>query len=645
MNAQEVSANCDSVSIPANSLGVLASVKGWGWRQRWVSRNAAQLLTVVFSVLLLASVRRTIRLPNSYAKGHWLHNFKHGFVPRGLVGELLYPIMQHKNPEEVNGIIAMLAWGVLAGLCGLMMHGAWRVLDGQKLAWRRCLATAALWVFATSPFVVLSGHLVGYFDHIIQALGLFGIFCLLRKRYVATGVVCALSILVHEIFVLTVMPALFFVTLLTIQGQTRAIKCRALAGLLVLPVLTALAVVLTGTGTNDVAMLTQDIERYGVVDHAGMNTVHISQGFRSILDSMLPTTMVRVMRPDGPRVMWPSLLILLGAGLVFRVRGYGGWLRVIFVLTSLTPMIMLLTVWEPDTSRMASMTQFCAFCSLVGLAGLDRGQINLQPPRVSRRLASALLIAFCIISSVVMIWQLRRHTWLMDYELDGQTLLGKRKPRPAHGYRCDQLLFENSNFEQGSLRSWQSFGQAFNEQPVDRQPNEWYRRPNNEGKYWIGSYDRRALAGRPMVQGDGPKGFLLSQPFVITRSFVNFLVGGGSNVAQTYVSLEVDGRSVYRTAGRQSSQTRTVVWDLRRFYGHSARIRIADQSAVGWGHIIADGFCYVEEPELSKLPQVVSTGASSATDVTPVPATKKAVRTDMGSSTNTRASPFPKAKE
>lgn len=542
-------------------------------------------------------------MPNRYSIGHWLHNYRCGFIPRGLVGEFLYPLMQNKSPPEISGIVALFGWGILAGMFVLMIHEAWVMLRAEKTAWRRTLLVLLLAIFGSSPFVVMTGHLAGYFDHIVQVLGILSVVAVSRRRYWLAGMLCALAILIHEMFVVTVMPAVFFATLLFSQGGTRKARVRALAGLLVVPVLCALVISESGgLKSSEVAELTADIERYGVMEYPGMATAHLSRGFSSIFRLMIGSTPSRLLRPDGLRAILPGLSGILICGLLMRFPPRGWWIRVVLVLTSLAPLSLLTMVWDGDTGRVASMSLFCAFCSVAALGRwsecsdlAQHEDIEAWPTWLRKGDAGVRGGLFCltVVAGIVVFgWHCTRHTMLMDQEVDRQSMLGFRKARPAWGYRCDQLIFRNSNFEMGTLQGWHHTGNAFVDQPVDRQPANWLRRPYNEGRYWIGTYDRRSVLGRPLEQGDERTGILTSDSFVITRPRMNFLVGGGDRLEKAYVSLEVEGEEILRAGGQKRSAMRTVIWDLQNYVGRTARIRIVDEDTESWGHINTDGFCY-----------------------------------------------------
>jgi microsomal dipeptidase-like Zn-dependent dipeptidase len=138
------------------------------------------------------------------------------------------------------------------------------------------------------------------------------------------------------------------------------------------------------------------------------------------------------------------------------------------------------------------------------------------------------------------------------------------------------------------------------------------------GKYWIGTFEaRRDGTVVPFTtQGDGKTGKLRSPQFRIDTDYITFLLGGGSTHLER-IELQVKGPTMgyrgglgvdylssspppandgewtvlYAASPRESSEEmRRVYWDVRDLRGRTARFRIVDDSAGGWGHINADDF-------------------------------------------------------
>lgn len=176
------------------------------------------------------------------------------------------------------------------------------------------------------------------------------------------------------------------------------------------------------------------------------------------------------------------------------------------------------------------------------------------------------------------------------------------------------------NFETGNLQGWTATGTAFDNQPTYGN-NVSVRRPgliiNHQGNYWIGTFENHADAATAAgaVQGDAPVGTLLSAPFRVEQPAMSFLVGGGNDQNRLRVELLVqlspgeqrDGVAVLGigqrveladgtytvesfVTGRNDEVMRREQFDLTRYVGRNARIRILDQATGAWGHINVDDF-------------------------------------------------------
>lgn len=109
--------------------------------------------------------------------------------------------------------------------------------------------------------------------------------------------------------------------------------------------------------------------------------------------------------------------------------------------------------------------------------------------------------------------------------------------------------------------------------------------------------------------GDESVGELESPEFLIERTYMSFLIGGGKDLDATAMNLVVDGRTVRRATGPNSRPGGTEAlhpegWDLRDLQGKRARIRIIDRATGGWGHINVDQIVLTDRkpPMIVKAP-------------------------------------------
>ena len=107
-----------------------------------------------------------------------------------------------------------------------------------------------------------------------------------------------------------------------------------------------------------------------------------------------------------------------------------------------------------------------------------------------------------------------------------------------------------------------------------------------QGKHLVNSF----------LNGDDTTGKLTSQPFTVERTYINFLVGGGSRAGQTCVNLVVDGAVVRTATGQEKERLDWASWDVRDLQGKQAHIEIVDNAKGGWGHINVDNIVFSDTP-------------------------------------------------
>ncbi|GAB3677287.1 hypothetical protein GCM10027589_47500 [Actinocorallia lasiicapitis] len=93
----------------------------------------------------------------------------------------------------------------------------------------------------------------------------------------------------------------------------------------------------------------------------------------------------------------------------------------------------------------------------------------------------------------------------------------------------------------------------------------------------------------------GGWGHLMADQFVLSSG------PAAPRLDQTSVDLLVDGQVVRTATGQDSEHLDWTSWDLRDLAGKRARIRVADRSTGGWGHVLADRFTLADAPVRSGL--------------------------------------------
>ena len=156
------------------------------------------------------------------------------------------------------------------------------------------------------------------------------------------------------------------------------------------------------------------------------------------------------------------------------------------------------------------------------------------------------------------------------------------------------------DFEDHDLSNWTLSGTAFNNQPTYRDnPSKRLDRTEpskHEGDWWIGTYEHRPSSSDPAgkKQGDQPQGNMTSPSFLIDTNFLRFLIGAGcKDVRKVRAELIVNGDVIFKTTAEEVSANCIETmsdksWNVSRFTGSRAQLRLIDHSSGHWGHINFD---------------------------------------------------------
>jgi uncharacterized protein (DUF608 family) len=144
------------------------------------------------------------------------------------------------------------------------------------------------------------------------------------------------------------------------------------------------------------------------------------------------------------------------------------------------------------------------------------------------------------------------------------------------------VVFED--FERGYAK-WQVSGTALGEAPARGTLPNQQRVSGFLGQGLVNTY----------LDGDDTTGRLTSQPFVIGRRFIRFLVGGGRH-ATTQMRLVVGGQVVRSIAGKDNERLEPTSWDVREFEGQTAHLEIVDAQKGPWGHVNVDHIEFSDLP-------------------------------------------------
>jgi uncharacterized protein (DUF608 family) len=144
------------------------------------------------------------------------------------------------------------------------------------------------------------------------------------------------------------------------------------------------------------------------------------------------------------------------------------------------------------------------------------------------------------------------------------------------------------DFESGKYDHWKVEGDAFGDRPAKTAELQHASMvQGNQGKFYVDSFAKKS---------DQAMGKLTTEPFVINRSYITFLVGGGNDPQNECINLVIDGKVVKTATGQRDEVLRQAVWDVKDLAGKTATLEILDQSSGPWGHILVDNIAFADGP-------------------------------------------------
>ncbi|WP_282420002.1 hypothetical protein [Polyangium sp. 15x6] len=101
--------------------------------------------------------------------------------------------------------------------------------------------------------------------------------------------------------------------------------------------------------------------------------------------------------------------------------------------------------------------------------------------------------------------------------------------------------------------------------------------------------------------GDAAKGKLALPMMTLDGQPIHVLVGGGKDCQKTFVGLEVEGRIVARSCGKNDEILRPTELSTSAYAGKQGRVVIVDESNGNWGHILADDVLVATRPPAARV--------------------------------------------
>jgi len=136
-------------------------------------------ITVILLWTFGVTIMRSFRLPNGYAMAHWLVDYRFGLVRRGLAGTIVSLTTNIMHTHPTKQLIIILSIIIFILYCLVLIALGLRTI--HRTGWSTAAMLTVL-VFFSSPFVVMSAHLMGYLDHSIITLAVLSIILLPQRQ-------------------------------------------------------------------------------------------------------------------------------------------------------------------------------------------------------------------------------------------------------------------------------------------------------------------------------------------------------------------------------------------------------------------------------------------------------------------------------
>jgi len=154
-----------------------------------------------------------------------------------------------------------------------------------------------------------------------------------------------------------------------------------------------------------------------------------------------------------------------------------------------------------------------------------------------------------------------------------------------------------ADFEQTTYGAWVTTGTAFGSGPAQGTLPNQQQVSGYMGTRLVNSY----------LGTDTAVGTLTSPPFVITKPFINFLIGGGAIPGQECMNLIISNVIVKTATGGNDEALSPRQWDVTAYLGQTATIQIVDSATGSWGHINVDQITFADAPLPSSARQMFIT--------------------------------------
>lgn len=372
-----------------------------------------KIIRVALYWVAIVTTLRSLRWPNDWAEAHWLISYKFGFIKRGLIGTLFLPFV-NSNPEFFIGIFSILLFLVM---CVVLVSISMRIIRWSGVNISSLLLSL---VFFTSPYLIMSAHINGYFDNILILLTVSACFLLKKNKILFSSLVVSIGVLTHEIIFLAGFPSVIFFAMVQHIIQTKPSTLRTLTfsffsrykQLLFTPVVVFVCLILNQTFFIDAntlkSKLISHLSQFTFIEH-NRNMIVPDAFAKSFFDYLVNQSPKFIGRLSDPihvlHIGLATFVFLLFTWKMLKDIDFKWIIFVSYILIVCFPLSLHVIAW--DTSRIWTYPLVVA---LLGVWAITEANPPLRSQEES--------IGFFIFAILVVAFQIFISTPLMDGEIE-----------------------------------------------------------------------------------------------------------------------------------------------------------------------------------------------------------------------------------
>ncbi len=364
---------------------------------------------------LSISVLRAVRWPNDWAEAHWLINYQFGFLKRALPGTLVAPFINANIPSGyAEWIIKLTSSFFFLIFCAGLIWACLRIIKTNHFDINSMLVVL---LFLTSPYIVMSAHLNGYYDNINITVTIFSCILVMRGRLWAASILMSLGMLVHESYLLIGFPSVLFLALIRysreiIHSDAQKLFRGFIAGyslLVILPLLTFGLIIINQTALMDSPAIKNRLMTYLSqftfiqFNRDDLVSTALTNSFFDYLKDQSPQFFYRITRPVYFIHTVLPLLILLNYSW-YSLRGTRFKKLFFGILGVITLLPLSFHMVACDTSRIWT---YPIIVAMLGIYGINEVFSTLKAEEKTSFL-------FCINTIMIIVVQLFIVTPLLD---------------------------------------------------------------------------------------------------------------------------------------------------------------------------------------------------------------------------------------